>query len=262
MKGKILGALALAGVLFAGCGSDFPGQPSGVVKVEDEKFYNGNLRSETPYNDEGKIHGFKREFYENGSVKSETEYENGESNGKYVQYYENGQLFEEGTYKNGYWNGAYKQYHQNGQLKILNHYDNGKRDGDFERYNENGILISKFSYSNHKCDGDFEMFYPDGKKMIYIEDVKVEFDPIEISECQERNAKFRSQRRSLASILFEKEEICIKEPTDGITTMYAPNGDIVKETSMKNGRKDGVWKEYKDGKLIKEETFENGRLVQ
>lgn len=74
---KFLSVCSIVAVLLSGCGSDFPGQPSGVVKVQSTNYANGNLRSETPYNKESRVYGIKREFYDNGQIASETNYKDG-----------------------------------------------------------------------------------------------------------------------------------------------------------------------------------------
>lgn len=43
---KILSICSLIAMLLSGCGSDFPGQPSDVARVQQNKYPNGNLKEE------------------------------------------------------------------------------------------------------------------------------------------------------------------------------------------------------------------------
>ncbi|MBC2801478.1 toxin-antitoxin system YwqK family antitoxin, partial [Campylobacter jejuni] len=46
---KFLSICSLIAMLLSGCGSDFPGQPSDVARVQQNKYPNGNLKEEIPY---------------------------------------------------------------------------------------------------------------------------------------------------------------------------------------------------------------------
>lgn len=59
---KFLSVCSIVAVLLSGCGSDFPRQPSGVVKEQSTNYANGNLKEEIPYNKDSRIHGLKRTF--------------------------------------------------------------------------------------------------------------------------------------------------------------------------------------------------------
>lgn len=50
---KFLSICSLIAMLLSGCGSDFPGQPSDVARVQQNKYPNGNLKEEIPYNNVG-----------------------------------------------------------------------------------------------------------------------------------------------------------------------------------------------------------------
>lgn len=74
---KFLSICNLIAMLLSGCGSDFPGQPSDVARVQQNKYPNGNLKEEIPYNKDSRIHGLKRAFYDNGQLRAEENYKNG-----------------------------------------------------------------------------------------------------------------------------------------------------------------------------------------
>ncbi|EAJ2986496.1 toxin-antitoxin system YwqK family antitoxin [Campylobacter jejuni] len=97
---KFLSICSLIAMLLSGCGSDFPGQPSDVARVQQNKYPNGNLKEEIPYNKDSRIHGLKRAFYDNGQLRAEENYKNGLKNGVFREYKKR-EIVREEEYKNG-----------------------------------------------------------------------------------------------------------------------------------------------------------------
>ena len=79
---------------------------TGVVK---DYYMNGVLKDEGNYED-GLLNGFAKTYYENGNLKSEEIYKNGIKCCLSKTYYENGNLEVEGTIKNGKIDGIVKGY--------------------------------------------------------------------------------------------------------------------------------------------------------
>ncbi len=100
-------------MLLSGCGSDFPGQPSDVARVQQNKYPNGNLKEEIPYNKDSRIHGLKRAFYDNGQLRAEENYKNGKKDGISREYSRNGQLLEEVHFKDNRGYGDFASYYEN-----------------------------------------------------------------------------------------------------------------------------------------------------
>lgn len=92
---------------------------SSVAQTEIKKEYypNGNIKSETPYED-GKKNGIKKEYYESGKIYWETPYLNDKSNGISKGYYQSGLLHVEMTYVDGKESGIRKVYFENGNLEM------------------------------------------------------------------------------------------------------------------------------------------------
>ena len=93
-------------------------------------YSNGNIESKI-YFKEGKLHGSRRDYYENGQLKFSTFYINQTdktiTEGPFVSYYENGQIQLEVSYfKDGKENGPFKYYDENGQIILEGNYENGK----------------------------------------------------------------------------------------------------------------------------------------
>ena len=128
-----------------------------------------------------RLRGLFTDYYENGQIKSEGNYKDGELDGKWTSYYENGQIEEEGNYKgcctiygNSFLDGMWTYYHSTGWIKLEEHWKDGKRHGKSTYYHENGqIRIEGFfqngeyydKWNYYQEDGTFEryQYYKDGK---------------------------------------------------------------------------------------------------
>ncbi|WP_251816659.1 toxin-antitoxin system YwqK family antitoxin [Campylobacter lari] len=49
---------------------------------------------------------------------------------------------------------------------------------------------------------------------------------------------------------------------DGIFKTYSPDGALISEEEYKNDLKNGIFRTYRNGAIIDEQKFENGRLIQ
>ena len=113
----ILGFLLI--ICLVGCFFDTPTGPTGPkgrkIEVDTEKWSNGNIKVEYQFYRDGvhrRHHGYYKEYYENGQIKSEGKYKQEEvciivclltkrQVGEWVEYYENGQIKWERNYNNG-----------------------------------------------------------------------------------------------------------------------------------------------------------------
>ena len=71
--------------------------------VERVYFKSGQIKSERNYNpySEKKLHGKRKEWYENGQIRKDIDFENGKLNGQLLTHWDNGQLKRKDTYKDG-----------------------------------------------------------------------------------------------------------------------------------------------------------------
>jgi antitoxin component YwqK of YwqJK toxin-antitoxin module len=86
-----------------------------------------------------KWNGVYKEYYENGTLKLETEYRFGREHGIQKQYYEDGSLSEIVEYKNGIPISG-KRYYGTGELLSVLSFKDGKADGVIKRYYKDGTL--------------------------------------------------------------------------------------------------------------------------
>ncbi|MBB2146135.1 TonB family protein [Pedobacter sp. LMG 31464] len=78
-------------------------------------------------------------------------------------FYDNGNLKEEGNYERGYQNGTWKKYYPNKQLAENANYTWGNLHGIFKSYWDNNQLKKEGKYFRGKKIGVWRLFYPDGK---------------------------------------------------------------------------------------------------
>lgn len=136
-------------------------------KSEKTYYPDGKLRSITELNKDGLPDGWQSFYYPNGQLKEETNFTNGNENGKSIGYFEDGSIMYESFFKEGLLQGTLKLYHRNGKLESEQFYKKNKKHGickgfyasgrleyevfyeygDLqysERYDSTGALISKF----------------------------------------------------------------------------------------------------------------------
>ena len=69
-----------------------------------------------------------------------------DGNGDLKDYYDNGSLFSISNYKEGYLNGEYKEFHLNGKNSVVGSYKNNLKIGYWYTYNKRGLEIKKEKY--------------------------------------------------------------------------------------------------------------------
>jgi antitoxin component YwqK of YwqJK toxin-antitoxin module len=94
----------------------------------------------------GKPHGLKKEWHDNGQLKYEANYKYGKQDGFDRLWWANGQLKYEANFKDGKQTGLYKDWYENGQLRTEENYKDGKIDGLTRRWYEFGQLEYELKY--------------------------------------------------------------------------------------------------------------------
>jgi len=142
-----------------------------------KKKFEGNYKS-------GLMYGNWRYYYENGQIKHQGYYVNGDGSyfdnypdslklkfppsdgrsGKWTEWYENGQKKSEETWKNGKAEGLITGWHKNGQKKIEGTFKDGKLNGLNVGWYENGQKNGKGTFKDGKPDGLHTIWYQNGQK--------------------------------------------------------------------------------------------------
>ena len=118
-----------------------------------------------------KLNGPYKEYWDNGQLRVECNFKNGEYDGLFKSYHEyTGELYEQFTFKEGKYDGPYEYYHDNGQLLEKGTIKDGTHDGPVELYYDNSQLWEKCAYKDGKLDGPYERYDDNGqlkKKGVY-----------------------------------------------------------------------------------------------
>jgi antitoxin component YwqK of YwqJK toxin-antitoxin module len=127
---------------------------NGVIKSYGTS-RNGLLEGITRYYDEtGRLVGSK--FYKNGSLSSEGVMdEKGLQQGIWKEYYPEGEIKSQGLYENGRKIGEWKYFHQNKVIEQIGTYDKGKPKGNWKWYYDNGQLLRTETFEFGKLNGEF-----------------------------------------------------------------------------------------------------------
>ena len=132
----------------------------GKPTVEELFYFNGNIKrtsSYQPKSDGGKLHGPYKEFFQNGQIKLEVNYINGNQEGLMVIYHESGLSNERSNYKKNKLHGLKETFYEHTlfdtsdfirkqQLNTRTRYFGGSKNGVDEKYLYNGTLIYKNCY--------------------------------------------------------------------------------------------------------------------
>jgi len=118
---------------------------------------------------------YKKEFHENGTLKSHSNYENGEYSGVQRTWHPNGQLASEYVIKDKKAYGQSQYFYSNGTLSRKAFYENGKIQGLEETWYDNGNKEKSQQYINGKKNGPYKFWNKEGKLRVsgnYLNDLQ------------------------------------------------------------------------------------------
>lgn len=98
---------------------------------------------------DGNHEGIYQNWYQNGQLMEQYNYENNKINGIYQKLYANGRLMEQCYYQNGKIEGLYKKWHYDGQLMEQCNYKNNKKDGLYQYWDTKGKLIKQITFKEN-----------------------------------------------------------------------------------------------------------------
>ena len=183
-------------------------------------------------------------------------------NGLNTFYYPNGKVSSQGTMLNGKPNGYWKTFYENGNIKSEGSRKNLQLDSTWKFYNEKGILSQEYNYKEGKKNGLKKTFDTETKKLLFEENYEL--------DLKQGNTNYYKDDIKIKDIPFKngKEE--------GIGKEYAKDGTIITITKYKNGyvateerinridkfgKKQGFWRTFYDnGNVKKEEKFKDDKL--
>ena len=153
MRGVTVFGVGILVALFVSCGSR--------VTFKKDYWDNGNLKSELRYENE-KLNGVSKWYLANGKPQIEVCYKDNQMDGLLRRWHENGNLMEESWYKAGVQDSVSRNYSLSGILVLEAHYADGKLNGDYKRWYENGQVFQEGQYVDDMMDGSWLIFYSDG----------------------------------------------------------------------------------------------------
>ncbi len=142
-------------IILAGCSR------TETIEIKDDK---GRLSEK--YNQDkktGQKQGLYQSFFENGKLKEQATYSNGELNGERTFYFVNGNLLSKEFHEKGLFSGKYQKFHEDGQLSGEGLYENNEMTGTWKRWYPDGHLMEEVTFAANQENGPFREFHPNGK---------------------------------------------------------------------------------------------------
>lgn len=109
-----------------------------------------------------RFHGVCKDYYTNGQLWFEVEFDNGVPVGDYQSFYFNGTPQLKTHFTNGFVDGKYTEWYENGNKRIEGYMNHCMKDSLWQHWSENGTLIKKESYKNNVLDGEYCVYFIDG----------------------------------------------------------------------------------------------------
>ncbi len=246
-------------------------------------FPDGKIQQIITYN-RGKKEGLSREYDKEGNVITLFEYNNdflvsrerinrfdskGLKQGSWKDFYPDGSVRSETTYKDDRLHGYYKEYDSKGRLVVTMLYDNGsvvksrvEDEPDIEiknRYDDSGKLVYSGPYKVDVPVGTHREYDGNGKvinALIYNDNGQVLSEGI-IDEAGNSNGRWKDY---YPDGKIKAEGQYSDNRRTGQWRFYSISGNLEQTGSFNNGRPDGLWSwYYPGGELLREEEYFQGR---
>jgi antitoxin component YwqK of YwqJK toxin-antitoxin module len=196
-----------------------------------------NLISEINFKN-GVLDGISSIWGNKGNQKFQGSYKNGIQEGLTKEWYPDGKLRLECNYINGGLEGLIKEWHINGNQKFEGSYKNEKKEGLHIYWNENGDWTS---IKNYDVKGS--------ETYLKKEDLSQEIRDMLPIKIKQRRTNYNGE------VLYKNTSILFS----GVYQEYYSNGKLESEYSYKNGKKEGLTKEWNlIGELKFEGSYKNG----
>lgn len=225
-------------------------KPDGTLE-KSVLYHNGLVAGEGNVLDDGNKDGHWKEFFTDGSLKAEGNYEDGKPVGEWKYYHLNSKVEQSGKFnKQGKPDGRWKWYYEDGKLLREENYHNGLRDGLLSEYDEDGKLIQEGEFVNGEEDGPW--IYLTGDDY-----VKGNFRDGLRTGMWYSFLLSRNDDKTDSLLMFKGN--FIDDLPDGKHIRYWENGKVHDEGLFVMGRKEGDWMIYNsDGTLFLIITYKDG----
>lgn len=124
---------------------------------------------------EDQKHGVWQEWYPNGQVRLQGEYEleQPKPNSTWSWWYDNGQKAVEGTFAAGQKNGRWIWWHENGQKRVEGHFQNGQPSRNWIWWEEDGIVAKRADFSAPAADAAADVTREQEQSPVGLESAEV-----------------------------------------------------------------------------------------
>lgn len=233
------------------CYSNVETEPFNEEGVANWYFKNGNIERTAIYSN-GKLNGKSTSYYSNGKIKSESNYVNGLPDGFQRNYFPSGKLQAEVNFVNGEMHGKYVKYQSESQLAEMMSFKNGVLDGPIEAYNHNYLSYKAFVKDGFP-EGEVINYYYDSNQIQSRYKITNKFldyyysysiDGILLTSGKFKDGvplSFESKSQNINGSYFSSKMKVIKGIE--VWTIYR-DGKLILESSYKEGKKNGIWKYY------------------
>lgn len=150
-----------------------------IVEAKDGIYYYKNKEVAeffyTPLLESQGYTGKCKQYYPNGNLFANINFNYGKYHNECFWYNKNGSLKEHGCYNKGHKFGSYSIYYESGTLYIQCNYNEFENlHGIYEEYTYLGVLLKKYLYNNGLLDGKCYDYYTNGnkKEICYYKDNK------------------------------------------------------------------------------------------
>ena len=112
----------------------------------------------------GVKNGEYKEFFNNGNIKINGQYINGDKSGLWVEYFREGGTMRMFYAKENRKDGSISEWYKNGEKKLHGKYFQGRKQGLWTAWYPNGVKESVITYNQGDQEGVFSYFYDNGNK--------------------------------------------------------------------------------------------------
>ena len=228
------------------------GLPEGIRREYDREgnittsyvFRQGILLAEGVLDAAGLRQGFWKEFYPNGTIKSQGNYKDNLRIGVWEFYYPDGAIEQKGNFDSkGNPDGRWVWFYNGGQVLREENYRQGKLDGLMTEYDQDGNVIAQGEY---------------------LDDLREGFWRIKTAGFTEEGNYSEGMRNGVWKHYFADGTLAFEggfreDLPNGPHISYYPNGRKSEEGNWLMGRRNGEWKLWnEDGSLILSILYING----
>jgi antitoxin component YwqK of YwqJK toxin-antitoxin module len=193
----------------------------------------------------------KWEYYKENKLTVTVNFKDGYMEGEYSELYKSGDLKEKGQYVKGQKNGTWETYKSDGIIKLTEIFDNGSLTKKITYYTD-GSVDTERNFKNGKEDGIIKQYTWEGE-------LKSEKNYVNGKQVGKQMQHYSSNTGNFIQTSNYNENGML----DGeFQEVFVENNAIKTKGKYEKGRKVGKWVYGYAHQLYKEETYENGKLVE